>query len=738
MGILDDIANWWASITSPKPEDAQWIDKSYGGSFSSSTPADDQKDDEFGGSSGGNWGGSFESSSGSDFGGSSGGSFSSSTPVEDAKQDSSPLIGGGSYSAPSTFMNAPSGSGSYWDVSSPDFDPSMSYLSPEAVAYQIMSRDIAADKDASAKYMDYFGDSYDPSRFNIDYLSKYLPWNDSGGEEIVDDGTNSYLNRSSNYITGEEARRQAEYFGNSELSDALSDVKDGEVLSKNSLRKFGYTPFLDTSDPITHLGGKISQGLSVLGDASEQVWNKVSNIRNDMSDWTVDIFGEKLSGKAVDRAIHEAHDLGTGAYDEAGTWMQSNLQLFVEDATQRRDGLWDVPASDGASYVIDADKYMSGGYTFRYQDAVVVGDDGEEYRIPMEYWPEVTKDYDVATYLAGIYNPDLSLAEMKEKADEMYKTMGSATDYGPGNINAPAYKSNDMLSEYWLPTLANGVLSSAAYLNPVTLAERSSLAGGMSAGGVNAASQRVMDNGIVSYDPSRNQGMNTAMGVLAPVAESKLGSLGNIGGKGFLERGTEAISSRIPGIGSTWAGRELIPAAVSEGLEEVITDPLYAMQESGFDAYADQAMNNEGLLAYDDLGRPIYENTDLAQRIRNYLEDQPDNFLMGAAMGGGINLAGKGYETARSRTTEEGRREIEARKADRDFFKEYVKGRGSGFTLDQVSAMRRLAELSEAVSGEKRAPMTMQEFEDMLDEMRDDSNDEEANDLEASVERNMR
>lgn len=603
------------------------------------------------------------------------------------------------------------------------------------------------DEEAYGNYLDYYNDrksnenEYDDSNFDPDYLSKYLPWSSGKGEEIVDNGTNSYLNRTSHFITGAEAKKQAEYFGNQELSEALEGVADNKIISKDSLRQFGYTPFVDTSNTPTYIGSKMSQLLSDRGEDSERIWNKVSGLRNDLSDWDVNLFGEKFSGKSVDKAIAESRFKGAGSYDEEGNWLPANVGLYGEDAKERSDGLYDVPGEDGNTYVIDKSKLTIGedgsvdfrkAYPLTYQDAVVKTKKGEEVSIPMRYWADVTKDPDVAEYLAGISNPDASYEDRKKEANKIYEDMGSAVYYGPLNLRAPSYLADSIFSEYAAPTMLNGALSSMAYFNPATLAERTALAEGLSASGVNAVSQNVDDNGIVSYMPTPNLSLNTAMGAIAPVAESRLGSLGNFGGKGFLEKGTEMISSRIPGIGSTWLGREFIPAATSEGLEEVVTDPLYAMQDSGLSAYADQAIAEDGLPEFDEYDRPVYENTGMGRRFGNFLKDQPDNFAMGAVLGGGMNLGSKIMQAP----TKRGREESRSKRADRDFYNQHVRNTDSAFSRDEVSALRQQAASNSPIGDS--IPLTMQQFEEMMRNINISDNLADEDTLDAQVKRNMR
>lgn len=609
----------------------------------------------------------------------------------------------------------------------------------------------AIDKKAHGQYMEYFNDHqanpmhYDDSTFDMDYMTA------NNGEDLVDNGTNSYLNRSSHFITGEEAKRQAKYFDNQEMLDALDAVDDNAILSKRSLRSLGYVPFVDDPASPSYVGSKLSQELSNLGEASEEAWNKISNLRNENTDWKVKLFDRVFSGKEMDEAIIAAKNDGVGFYDEDKNWCSLfdrngiPIQFYPGDAQQRDDGVWMVPASDGNVYAIDAAKCnddasaegILSGYPPQWKPAIVKDSTGEEYEIPFEMWKDVTKNPEIAEIITSATMPNASNEEKLAAASELYDQMGSATDYGILNVNAPDYKSGDMLSEYWLPSLVNGTLSSAAYFNPYTLTERAALAGGLSASGLTTTSQDRIDIGegedrgkgdnyLLSYKPSGNQLANETMSVIAPYAESRLGSLGNIGGKGFIEGAASKLVSKIPGLNRTMLGKEVIPAAIGEGMEEVLTDPLYSLQENGSGAYANQAMDQDGVMMFDDYGRPVFESTSAGERIKNYLAEQPNNFAMGAVLGGGMNGGGM-------IATRQGREQIRQNKADNDFFNQHVKGVGGSFSRDQVSSLRERANAANRLAGlsgmqDQRIPMTMSEFEEMLSRM--NSVDDEIEDYE--------
>lgn len=729
MGILDKLSQWWKDMTTPAADDGTWVGDNgyvYNGTNSygdTSQPASTTSSSGFGGSSGGNWG------SGGGGGGNTwvgdGGYIYDGTSAygqtEPAKQE--PKIAAQAQSAPQdTWI----GDGGFVMSATDQYNPAGGVVSGgPAPSF------ITEDNEAYSSYMDYYNDrNANPDAYNdgmvnetgmmIDpeYIAKYLH---GSGDQLVDDGTNSYLNRTSHYITGAEAKKQAEYFGNQELASALADVKDNAIISKSSLRQYGYTPFVDSSNPLVYAGSKTSQVLNDAGEASEEFWNKIGNWRNDNADWTVVYNGVELSGKAVDQAIADSIEKGFGGTDEDGRKMPPNAAFDARSAYQREDGMWVVPViinveemtrlseqypdgipddvwnavvQHGDSFAVDETKFPD-GYSQGFEPAVVEVD-GETIEIPQEAWIEVCKNHTVAEHLADMMMPNGLVDEKLKLADEIFDNMGgqpggNRVEFGFGGVMAPGYLSGEVLgSPYWASTLVNGALSSAAYFNPYSLAERTSLAGGMSASGVDATSQTRTSNGIRSYLPAKSNLANISGAVLAPVAESYLGSVGGKG-DGIFKMIEDSMIRRANPRAKLGGLGEFAQDAINEGLEEVVTDPLYEIQSNAGDAYADERLDENGYQTFDDYGRPQYLATPVQQRVRNYARQQPDNFILGSAIGGAMNAgrqapAAARYAAARIPITQEGRARSDARKRVNDFFSQQG-GARSGLTKAQATDM---------------------------------------------------
>lgn len=719
MGILDNLSQWLGGIVTPAADDGTWVGDNgyvYDGTSSygdTSNPASTADSPGFGGGVGDTWVGD----GGYIYDGTSAYGQAQQAKAE-PKVSSQPQY----QPAQDTWV----GDGGFVMSATDQYNPAGGVMSGgPAPSF------IEEDNEAYRSYIDYYNDrnanpdEYDDGMVNetgmmIDpeYMAKYL---EGSGGQLVDDGTNSYLNRTSHYITGAEAKKQAEYFGNEELASALADVKDNTIISKSSLRQYGYTPFVDSSNPLVYAGSKASQTVNDAGEASEGFWNKVGNIRNDYSDWTVVYNGVELSGKAVDQAISDSIDKGFGALDEDGRKMPQNAFFYTQapGVYQREDGMymvpvvanmeemeriadqypdgipqdvWDANVVLGDYYAIDAEKYP-GKYEQGY-DPAVVEVDGETVEIPQEAWIEVCKNHTVAEHLADMMMPDGEMADRVDLADEIFEKMGGSpdgnrVDFGRWGWKAPRYLSTDVIgSPYWASTMLNGALSSAAYFNPYSLAERTGLAGGMSASGVDATSQMETDNGIRTYLPAKSNTANIAGAVLAPVAESYLGSVGGRGA-GVFKTVEDALMRRANPSARLGAVGEFAQDAVNEGLEEIVTDPLYEFQRNAVDAYADEQQNERGRTVYDELGRPVYAQTPAFQRVRNYARHQPDNFVLGSAIGGSMNAprqvpAATRYASARMPFTQEGRARSEARQRVNDFFSQQA-GARSGLTKAQAT-----------------------------------------------------
>lgn len=695
----------------------------------------------------------------SDFSGEAGMWFNGNEPARTDYVESNPIgnfIGNvKSMFTPASQVSQPS-DGRYWDETSADYDPAKAFLGE---GFNTVGDERKRDAAVQGAYMDYFGDTYNDNSNTFDTGYNLF----SGeGDDLIDNGENDYMHRSSNFITLDEAKRQADYFGNDTLKKALDEMpEETGAISKSSLEQFGYVPYTKMGGgpfDLQWAGEKVSQGLTDLGEKSEELWNWVSDLRNENIDWNVRFNGVEISGKSMDEAIAASIAEGIGCEDEDGNWMPTNTQLDLNGAQMREDGMYVVPSIAnwdeltsiserdgipieqlsqyfvyGPSYVIDAGKFDNGDYArnLDFKPAVVKGKDGNEYSVPSSAWDDVSKNHVVAEHLANLRNPGGTKENNLAAADRIFEEMGSGVDFGPGGILAPSYLTGEVLgSDYWAGTLANGALSSAAYFNPYSLAERAGLAGGMSAQGLDVQSQNVSDSGIRSYNPAKDNLSNISMAVAAPVLESSLGSVGGRG-QGLFKGAEDYLMGKVaPNVKGNKL-TDFLQDAVNEGLEEVVTDPAYEYQSQGKDWYADIDMDEAGNIAsFDRYGRPEYKDTSAEDRFKNYIQAQPDNFILGSAIGGAMNAGGQGVNAATTYNplSKQGRNNIrignESRKLANDYFKQYV-GNDSGFTKRQVSSLVKEGIRSNIQSRDAWADMLRMAYMENPESYDDEYEDEE-------------
>ena len=145
----------------------------------------------------------------------------------------------------------------------------------------------AVQESANKEWSEYFASNDEPfanSGYN-DYFDSLVT---GSGEEIIDNGINDAPHRSSNYITGSEALRQSRALGLTDMENAVLDAIDSKpgvddiVISKQSLMKYGYVPYISTDDALSYTLGKTGQTATSIGESSEQFWNNVSNLRRDI------------------------------------------------------------------------------------------------------------------------------------------------------------------------------------------------------------------------------------------------------------------------------------------------------------------------------------------------------------------------------------------------------------------------------------------------------------------------
>lgn len=490
-----------------------------------------------------------------------------------------------------------------------------------------------------------------------DTSAGYGPGDSAGksGADVVDNGTNSYENRTSPYITVEEARRQAERQGNSEMLDYLQDFKPGDVMHKTELEaSFGYESYVPDEQT------KFRRVANDLADAYTQTTAGIGRLRDELSRnvGTVDINGQKMSVREVDDSIaNEIKRLNKEADKYNGNLMESpDAIITIKSTGQELDngrimGIQTDP-STGFVYVQMDDGSLVPTNTQNTAEGLKLSDMFDARWKPIDIGGQKVDVKDIAKYtkdpnlIQGLTKFDN--LEEKEKAVEK---SGANVNYGLGGFNlggilTPSYANKGMV-EYnngggidklnvvdptWWATSGLGALTDMGlqslpwFFAPTQLAN---MAAGteLSAAGVDPMAFN--KNGV--YETVGDVATAPAAYLGSAVGESTLGSIG-AGGRGVFEK----IGSKIaPNAMRNPVVNHFVAPAVTEGLEEVTMNPFweYAAQgPSGW--YADNTYDENGYYVGQN------ENTPFDKRLSNMVSQAPEGFLGGALMGGPIGAVG--------------------------------------------------------------------------------------------------
>lgn len=279
---------------------------------------------------------------------------------------------------------------------------------------------------------------------------------------------------------------------------------------------------------------------------------------------------------------------------------------FRESLVDDYQGHWIIPDSD---IVLDTEGNLVSGNVLK---------------IP-EWWtefePNVPEGITYDDFVSAIRGEDENVGEAGEG---LFKSNPEVFKYNEDNTGIIPDEVN------WgdLPAaLFDGLLSSAPYWSPATLAPLVASRMLISSQGVDP------DTYDPQYDDYRNPGNQTADSYysrivgepLLAASENALGAGTNVFGKPLIN----AIKkTTLP----NWAKRAGIIGidSVGEGGEEVAQAPLEeAMMKGSRNIFADP-------IDSDEYGNPIYESIPVDQRQINYIQQIPDNAILGFGLGAGV------------------------------------------------------------------------------------------------------
>ena len=503
-------------------------------------------------------------------------------------------------------------------------------------------------------------------------------WNGDGKVEGWEAVSNGLGNDDSPYITKEYAMELAKSgFGNADTVsyiNSMEDAEDKDILSKSDLQRHGFIPYVPDTIAQDYMAS------ADLNDLMEGFWGDVSRLRRDSTDWTTSYDGQEISsGKDFDRFIEEAiSDIANGVesekwslYDESGRKV-SNPRMtdaFYDNVRDQEAGIvtirMDVNYDDGSEPIykrFDVDYAFPDGENlsltlsdFGLNPQVNYMQNGKEIRIPfnLDAISAITAN---PTALNAFDRGDVSIEELVNQS-------GRNADYGPLGWNTPNYALSgfdkilnpfDEASDF-IPAITDMALSSAGYFMPQTLAQRT--ASGMSGAFNGVDYQNSMNRKDGSYEGSNNIYTSPLAYGLAGLAERSVsGAIGKAGKTTSLDDMILRGLSRAILPNSEKAGanilRNALASGIGEGVEEVITSPIYEFAESDPEyMYASNLKDEYGndiAGEYDESTPLLPDVADLIagrnteSRVGNWIDTIPNDFLGGALLGGPIGgLSGR-------------------------------------------------------------------------------------------------
>lgn len=344
--------------------------------------------------------------------------------------------------------------------------------------------------------------------------------------------------------------------------------------------------------------------------------------------------------------------------------------------------------------------------------ATLTDNNGNQVAVPSDEWGKYTQKQSI---LAGAYDAKTNMSGGKARGGDYERTRNEHVqellndnsdnfNYGILGWNAPSYVMNGLTGtpQYSLGQIADYLGQSAPYMIPIPIVGPAVAATHAlsqetlgSTLGANVAQQNLKKDstsksgteieGAQTYELAPDYYTQLAMIPLASLGEQTIGGIG-LKGRGFAENLASKTLDKMPAAAQNVVTRKILPQTVGEGLEEVITDPLWEIASSGFGnayatglseldydarkAYAD----SHNMVLYEDLtknadgtyvdssgnpvgdrrvlygngttydgGSPAYVDTELLERAKNYAEGVPESFAAGAVLGGLMSPLSTGH-----------------------------------------------------------------------------------------------
>ncbi|MBQ0159316.1 MAG: hypothetical protein KBT28_01655 [Bacteroidales bacterium] len=452
------------------------------------------------------------------------------------------------------------------------------------------------------------------------------------GLDAIDNGTNTYSNRTSPFITGAEAKKQAEKQGLDDMVKGLAYVDDDDVLSKTELEaEYGYQSYVPDQETM------FRRAAVDASDAYNQLIRGIGDIRSKATEKlsTVNLDGEVRSVEEVDEAIEKELNRLSDMMKEANGDM---FALKESDVTCKETGY----TFDGNSIMdIVTDPY-SGMIYVQLEDgsSVPAGYDTEDGRSYDELFQVKFKPLDILGHKINFnelanYTKDPSLLnrinpkKTKEEQNEYIENSGSNVRWSPfgrASYATPGlveYNDDGDISgvNIGLEQIADLFTQSASWFTPPTQLANMATGAVLSGAGVDP-----MQSSNDKYEPVGEYVTAPAAYLASAVGESTLGSVGANGGGVY----GKLLQKMAPKASKSPVFKHFVEPGVSEAMEEVTMNPAWEYASNGAKGwYADDVYDENGFYTGE-----VNEDTPVNKRLRNAALQVPEGLLGGGLLGG--------------------------------------------------------------------------------------------------------
>ncbi len=469
-------------------------------------------------------------------------------------------------------------------------------------------------------------------------------------KDVIDDGS-TRSSRDSVLMTQPQYLKYRQQFGMpGRPVEEIEAAGPDEIYNKQvEMERYGFIPYIPDDESLKRFHNDASM------QSVNNAFKELTDARRNLTDFTIDVDGEKVSGKDFMKNIE---GWGRTAMAQAA---DSSAQLVTDPSQVTEDSVpmtLMINFSDGTSEKAKGEPRPTRSEDGRPMlifpdDTYWIFDDEDDYRRSVRPVPATEDDDYVIAWNNAVSPMELDSGQKirADKAEQLIKkdengqpVYNRYADYGVANMAKP-YVENPFTDDGgflknilpWMTDMTLG--SSPLFYSPAAAAQ----AFGQTASyleGITPGYDDYLDRTYskMSEDPT-NMERFTRAGAAAttPLTEHLWGKIGNAmfkrGPAGWLlEKGAGKLGKEMGDVTPVlrWGAD-----ATNEALEEVPGNAVEELAAHGLtDWYADPQLDERGNTVYDPQGNEVRVPTSIGKRLTNYAKDAPLAMFGGGMLGG--------------------------------------------------------------------------------------------------------